>query len=119
MTGPAAPRPRTRADRFLVSAGIVKLALQQMRDELTGTISAPDLARVLCELHDEDHRQDGVFGALAQLLTAAAHAAARIEPDRDGAISCPLHEAAALITETAGLQIHYATRVLDPQGEAV
>ncbi|WP_030592862.1 hypothetical protein [Streptomyces anulatus] len=109
---------RTRIDRVRASAGIAKLALQQIEDDLTGEIGAQELAQVLRELHHEDHRQDGVFGFLAQLLTAAGQAAGRIEPDRDGEMSCPLHEAAALITENAGLQTYYATRALDPQGES-
>jgi hypothetical protein len=75
-------------------------------------------AQILRELHHEDHRHDGVFGSLAQLLTVAAQAAGRIEPDRDGEMSCPLHEAAALITDNAVLQTYYATRALDPQGES-
>ncbi|MFB7445291.1 hypothetical protein ACFC01_44660 [Streptomyces mirabilis] len=109
---------RTRLDRVRASAGIAKLALQQIEDDLTGDTGAQELAEILRELHHEDHRQDGVFGSLAQLLTVAVQAAARIEPDRDGEMSCPLHEAAALITENAGLQTYYATRALDPQGEA-
>ncbi|MFI5987845.1 hypothetical protein ACIBEA_44220 [Streptomyces sp. NPDC051555] len=115
MTG---RRPRTRLDRVRASVGIAQLALQQTQDELTGEVGAQELAQILRELYHEDHRQDGVFGSLAQLLTVAAQAAGRIEPDRDGEMSCPLHEAAALITENAGLQIYYATRALDPQGEA-
>lgn len=118
MTAAAVPAPRTRIDRVRASAGIVQLALQQIQDELSGEISAQELAQILRELHHEDHRQDGVFGSLAQLLTVAGQAAGRIEPDRDGEMSCPLHEAAALITENAGLQTYYATRALDPQGEA-
>lgn len=114
MTAPT----RTRLDRVLASAGIAKLALQQIEDELTGDIGAQELAEILRELHHEDHPQDGLFGSLAQLLTVAAQAAERIEPDRDGEMSCPLHEAAALITENAGLQTYYATRALDPQGES-
>jgi hypothetical protein len=42
----------------------------------------------------------------------------QIDPDHDGNASCPLHEAAALITENAGLQTYYATCALDPQGES-
>ncbi|MDL5206671.1 hypothetical protein [Streptomyces sp. ALI-76-A] len=118
MTAAPGPAPRTRIDRVRASAGIVQLALQQIEDELRGEIGAQELAEVLRELHHEDHRQDGVFGSLAQLLTVAAQAAGRIEPDRDGEMSCPLHEAAALITDNAGLQTYYATRALDPQGEA-
>lgn len=114
----AAAVTRTRLDRVRASAGIAKLALQQIEDELTGDIDAQELAKVLLELHHEDHRQDGVFGSLAQLLTVAGQAAERIEPGRDGEMSCPLHEAAVLITENAGLQTYYATRALDPQGES-
>ncbi|MET9497455.1 hypothetical protein [Streptomyces sp. NPDC006552] len=33
-------------------------------------------------------------------------------------MSCPLHAAAALITDNAGLQTYYAALALDPQGEA-
>ncbi|MGW0669773.1 hypothetical protein [Streptomyces sp. NPDC002746] len=109
---------RTRLDRVQAAAGIAKLALQQIEDELTGDVAAQELAQILRELHHEDHRQDGVLGSLAQLLTVAAQAAGRIEPDRDGEMSRPLHEAAALITENAGLQTYYATRALDPQGES-
>lgn len=113
MTG----RPRTRLDRARASVGIAKLALQQIEDELTADAGAQEIAQILRELHHDDHREDGVFGSLAQLLTVAAQAAGRIEPDRDGETSCPLHEAAALITDNAGLQIHYATHALDPRGE--
>ncbi|WP_046500009.1 hypothetical protein [Streptomyces odonnellii] len=113
MTG----QPRNRIDRVRASAGIIQLALQQIGDELRGEIDARELAEVLREFHHEDHHQDGVFGSLAQLLTVAAQAAGRIEPDHDGEMSCPLYEAAALITENAGLQTYYATRALDPQGE--
>jgi hypothetical protein len=109
---------RTRLDRVRAAAGIAKLALQQIEDELTAEIDAQELAEILREFHHEDHRQDGVLGSLAQLLTVAAQAAGRIEPDRDGEMSCPLHEAAALITDNAGLQTYYATRALDPQGES-
>ncbi|WP_331734508.1 MULTISPECIES: hypothetical protein [unclassified Streptomyces] len=72
---------RTRLDRVRASAGIAKLALQQFEDDLTADIDAQELAEILRELHHEDHRQDGVFGSLAQLLTVAAQAAER---DRAG-----------------------------------
>lgn len=119
MTPAAAktPRPRARVDRVRGAAGTARLALQQIEDELTGDITAQELAEILRELHRETDPPDSVFGSLAQLLTVAAHAAARIEPDRDGEMSGPLHEAAALITENAALQTYYATRALDPQGE--
>ncbi|MFG2404309.1 hypothetical protein ACGFR8_08195 [Streptomyces brevispora] len=110
---PHPPGPRT-GRRW---AGIAKLALQQIEDELTGDIGAQELAYILREFRHEDHRQDGVLGSLAQLLTIAGQAAGWIEPDRDGEMSCPLHEAVALITENAGLQTYYAAHALDPQGE--
>ncbi|MEU2730552.1 hypothetical protein ABZ650_22830 [Streptomyces griseoviridis] len=109
---------RTRLDRVRAATGIAKLALQQIEDELTGEIDAQELAEILREFHHEDHRQDGVLGSLAQLLTVAAQAAGRIQPDRDGEMSCPPHEAAALITHNPNLQTYYATRALDPQGES-
>ncbi|MGW5640937.1 hypothetical protein [Streptomyces sp. NPDC003832] len=112
------PTPHTRTDRVRASAGIVQLALQQIEDELRGQIGAQELVKSLRELHHEDHRQDGVCGSLAQPLTVAGQAAEWIEPDRDGEMSCPLHEVAALITDNAGLQSYYATRALDPQGGA-
>lgn len=99
------------------SAGIAKLALQQIEDELRSETDAHDLAEILRGLRHEDDHQDGVFASLAQLLTVAAHAVEQMELDRDGEVSCPLYEAAALITGSAGLQTTYATRALDPQGE--
>ncbi|MEU4352371.1 hypothetical protein [Streptomyces sp. NPDC023838] len=85
----AAPRPaaRTRIDRVRASAGIVQLALQQIADELRGGVGALELAEILREFPHEDHRQDGVFGSFAQMLTVAAQGAGRIEPDRDGEMS--------------------------------
>ncbi|MEK8141723.1 hypothetical protein NKH18_01125 [Streptomyces sp. M10(2022)] len=56
---------RTRLDRVQAAAGIAKLALHQIEDDLTGDVGAQELAQILRELHHEDHRQDGVFGALA------------------------------------------------------
>lgn len=98
MTG----RPRTRLDRVRASAGIAQPTLQQIEDELRGEVGAQELAQILRELHHEDHRQDGVFGSLALLLTVAAQAAGRIEPDRDGEMSCPLHKAAGLAALAPG-----------------
>lgn len=111
------PRPRTRLERARAAVGIAQLALQQIEDELTGDIDGPELAAVLRELHREDEPQSGLLGSLAQLLNLAAQAAGRIEPDGDGESSGPLLEATELVTETAGLRIHYATRTLDPEGE--
>ncbi|QHC23230.1 hypothetical protein [Streptomyces sp. GS7] len=62
---------RTRIDRVRASAGIAQLAVRQIEDELTGEIGAEEVAEILRELHHEDHRQGGVFGPRAQLLTVA------------------------------------------------
>ncbi|MFE2963810.1 hypothetical protein ACFXKC_09010 [Streptomyces sp. NPDC059340] len=83
----------TRVDRACASAGIAMPALQQIEDDLTGEIGAQEIAEILRDLHHQDHRQDGVFGSLTQLLTVAAQAVVRIERDRDGEMSCPLREA--------------------------
>ncbi|RPK23564.1 hypothetical protein EES37_38055 [Streptomyces sp. ADI91-18] len=53
----------------------------------------------------------------AAASTAAARRAEQIEPDRDGDASCPLHEAAALLTDNAGPRLNWAARSLDPQGD--
>jgi hypothetical protein len=53
----------------------------------------------------------------SQLLTVAAQRAEQIERDRDA--SCPLHEAAALLTDNAGQRLIWAARALDPQGDLV
>ncbi|MEU7592549.1 hypothetical protein AB0B79_05860 [Streptomyces sp. NPDC039022] len=109
---------RSALDRVRASVGIAALALQQIEDELSaGTLDARQLADLLRELHHEAHPHDGVFGFLAQLLTAAAHAAERIGPGRGGDACGPLHEAAAHLTDTAAMRIHRATRALDPEGE--
>ncbi|WP_328777940.1 hypothetical protein OHT68_00415 [Streptomyces canus] len=64
--------------------------LQQIEDYLNADdVDGSELAAILRELHHEDHRQDGVFGFLAQLLTVAGQAAERIEPDRDGETDPP------------------------------
>ncbi|MFH9677437.1 hypothetical protein ACH4L5_34940 [Streptomyces sp. NPDC017405] len=52
---------------------------------------------------------------MAQLLTAAARRAEQVEPDRDGDASCPLDEAAALITDNAGERLIRAAGALHPQ----
>ncbi|MGW0632978.1 hypothetical protein [Streptomyces sp. NPDC002758] len=53
----------------------------------------------------------------AVLGIAAAQRADQIEPDHDGDASCPLHEAAALITDNAGMRLIWAARALAPQGD--
>lgn len=51
------------------------------------------------------------------MVSTAARRAEQIEPDRDGDASCPLHEAAALLTDNAGQRLNWAARSLDPQGD--
>ncbi|MFF9075727.1 hypothetical protein ACF1BP_29050 [Streptomyces sp. NPDC014735] len=53
---------------------------------------------------------------MAQMVTVVARRAEQIEPDRDGDASCPLHEAAALITDNAEMRLIWAARALHPQG---
>ncbi|MEV6806545.1 hypothetical protein [Streptomyces sp. NPDC051132] len=52
---------------------------------------------------------------MAQLLTAAARRAEQVEPDRDGDASCPLDEAAAMLTAHAGQRLIRAAGTLHPQ----
>jgi hypothetical protein len=114
MTG----RSRTRLDRVRASLGIAQLALQQIEDDLTADdIDARELAAILRELQEDIDVPGGLFPALAQMVSTAARRAEQIEPDRDGDASCPLHEAAALITDNAGQRLNWAARSLDPQGD--
>ncbi|WP_331719850.1 hypothetical protein OG217_37145 (plasmid) [Streptomyces sp. NBC_01023] len=113
-------RPCTRLDRVRASVGIAQLALQQIEDDLSADdVDQEELAAILRELIDEDTDPPGGFiPVLAQLLTVAARRAEQIEPDREGDASCPLHEAAALITDNAGQRLIWAARALHPQGES-
>lgn len=109
---------RTRLDRVRASLGIAQLALQQIEDDLTADdIDAPELAGILRELQEDIDVPGGLFPALAQLVSTAARRAEQLEPDRDGDASCPLHEAAALLTDNAGQRLNWAARSLDPQGD--
>lgn len=93
---------RARLDRVRASVGIAQLALQQIEDDLgADDVDARELAAILRELQEDIDVPGGLFPALAQLLTVAARRAGQIEPDRDGDASCPLHEAAALLTDNA------------------
>uniref|UniRef100_UPI002F912DEC hypothetical protein n=1 Tax=Streptomyces virginiae TaxID=1961 RepID=UPI002F912DEC len=115
MTG---GRTRTRLDRVRASVGIAQLALQQIEDDLgADDVDARELAAILRELQEAIDVPGGLFPALAQLLTTAARRAEQIEPDRDGDASCPLQEAAALLTDSAGPRLNWAARSLDPQGD--
>lgn len=69
------------------------------------------------ELQEDVDVPGGLFPMLAQVVSTAARRAEQIEPDRDGDASCPLHEAAALITDNAGQRLNWAARSLDPQGD--
>lgn len=115
MTG----RPRTRLERVRASVGIASLALQHIEDDLSADdVGQEELAAILRELIKDTDPPGGVIGMLAQLLTTAARRAEHLEPDRDGDASCPLHEAAALITDNAGQRLVWAARALPPQGES-
>ncbi|MFL4910847.1 hypothetical protein ACJ6WF_49115 [Streptomyces sp. MMS24-I2-30] len=110
MTG----RSRTRLDRVRASLGIAQLALQQVQDDLNADdVDARELAAILRELQEDVD----VPGGLAQVVSTAARRAEQLEPDRDGDASCPLHEAAALLTDNAGQRLNWAARSLDPQGD--
>ncbi|MCX0247976.1 hypothetical protein [Streptomyces drozdowiczii] len=109
---------RTRLERVRAAAGIVSLALQQIEDDLKADdVDQQELAAILRELQEDTDVPIGLVPALAQLLTTAARRAEQIEPDRDGDASCPLHEAAALLTDTAGPRLTQAARSLHPQGD--
>lgn len=111
---------RTRLDRIRASVGIAGLALQQIQDDLTADdVDQAELAAILRELSEDTDPPGGLVAMLAQPLTAAAKRAEQIEPDRDGDASCPLHDAAALITDNAGMRLIWAARSLDPQGDLV
>ncbi|MGW1094025.1 hypothetical protein ACWD4L_49845 [Streptomyces sp. NPDC002596] len=114
MTG----RSRTRLERVRASVGIVSLALQQIEGDLTADdVDGQELAAILRELIEDTDPPGGFIPFLAQLVTTAARRAEQIEPDRDGDASCPLHEAAALITDNAGMRLIWAARALEPQGD--
>jgi hypothetical protein len=113
----AAAVARTRLERVRASVGIASLALQQIQDDLTADdIDAVELAAILRELSEDTDPPGGLMASLAQLLTAAARRAEQIEPDHDGDASCPLHEAAAHLTDNAGQRLIWAARALNPQG---
>ncbi|MCF2131049.1 hypothetical protein L1I79_32190 [Strepomyces sp. STD 3.1] len=114
MTG----RTRTRLDRVRASVGIAQCAFQQIEDDLNADdVDARELAAILRELQEDIDVPGGLLPMLAQLVSTAALRAEQIEPDRDGDASCPLHEAAALITDDAGQRLNWAARPLDPQGD--
>lgn len=108
-----------RIGRVRAAAAIARLALQQIQDDLTGDISPQELAEIAREFHHEADPHDGVLGALAQLLTRAAQTAALTPIDTHDceAAARAIEEAAAFITDSAGMRLHLATRTLHPQGE--
>jgi hypothetical protein len=123
-TGPGAEGEDPRIGRARASVGIALMALQQIEDDLAGLADPAVLAEILRELFREDDPQAGVFGSLAQLLAVAGSAADRIEDDgqdqdgeADREVSGLLDEAAAVVIDSAGLRLHYATRTLHPAGE--
>ncbi|MFI0269656.1 hypothetical protein [Streptomyces luteogriseus] len=108
---------RTRIERVRAAAGIAALALQQIQDDLRADdVDQEELAAILRELIEDTDPPGGFLATVAQLLTAAARRAEQIEPDRDGDAACPLHEAAALITDDAGHRLIWSVRALHPQG---
>ncbi|MFB8406587.1 hypothetical protein [Streptomyces sp. NPDC055912] len=110
---------RTRIERVRAAVGIASLALQQIEDDLSADdVDQEELAAILRELIEDTDPPGGFIPFLAQLVTAAARRAERIEPDRDGDASCPLHEAAALLTDNAGQRLIWAARALHPQGDS-
>lgn len=113
------PAARTRLARVRSSAGIAKLAVQQLEDELGAPADPELLAGLLRELFDEAFPQDGLFGSLSQLLTTASRAAALTPLDGEDTESaaCAIEEAAAYIGDSAGMRLHLATSTLHPQGE--
>ncbi|WP_331722807.1 hypothetical protein OG848_47535 (plasmid) [Streptomyces canus] len=114
MTGPS----RTRLERVRASIGIAQLALQQIEDDLNADdIDRAELAAILRELIEDTDPPAGFVATFAQMLTAAAKRAEQLEPDRDGDASCPLHEAAALITDDAGIRLVWAANSLHTNGD--
>ena len=114
----AAAQARTRLDSVRSSVGIAQLSLQQIEDDLSADdVDQAELAAILRELIEDTDPPGGFIAAVAQLLTVAARRAEQIEPDRDGDASRPLHEAAALITDNAGMRLIWAARSLHPQGD--
>ncbi|MFE2609438.1 MULTISPECIES: hypothetical protein [Streptomyces] len=110
---------RTRIERVRAAVGIASLALQQIEDDLSADdVDQEELAAILRELIEDTDPPGGFIPALAQLVTVAARRAEQIEPDRDGDASCPLHEAAALITDNAGQRLIWAARALHPQEDS-
>lgn len=109
---------RTRLERVRASAVIASLALQQIEDDLNADdVDQEELATILRELIEDTDPPGGFILFLAQLVTTAARRAEQLEPDRDGDVSCPLHEVAALITENAGQRLLWAARALNSQGD--
>ncbi|MBO8189721.1 hypothetical protein [Streptomyces spirodelae] len=91
-----------RTARVSAAAEIVRLAVRQIEGDLTDDIEAGELAHVLREFHCETAPREGIFGALRQLLTTAAHVAEPLEPDDEAETSCALHEAAVYIGDRTG-----------------
>lgn len=114
MTSPT----RTRLDRIRAAVGIAQLALQQIEDDLNADdVDQEELAAILRELCEDSDPPGGFMASVAQLLTVAAKRAVQIDRDRDGDAACPLHEAAELITDNAGMRLIWAARALHTQGE--
>ncbi|MEV0027319.1 hypothetical protein AB0H45_35065 [Streptomyces atroolivaceus] len=110
--------PHTRIERVRAAVGIAFLALQQIEDDLSADdVDQEELSAILRELVEDTDPPGGFNAAVAQFLTVAARRAEQVEPNRDGDAYCPLHEAAALITDNAGMRLIWAARALHPQGD--
>ncbi|MEU7473935.1 hypothetical protein AB0A94_36475 [Streptomyces sp. NPDC044984] len=111
---------RTHLERVRALLGITRLALQQIENDLNADdVDARELAAILRELQEDTNMPGGLLPMLLQLIGAAARRAEQLEPDRDGDASCPLHEAATLLTDDAGQRLTWAVRALHPQGDPV
>ncbi|MEW2078795.1 hypothetical protein AB0941_35245 [Streptomyces sp. NPDC013433] len=111
---------RTHLERVRASLGIAQLALQQIENDLNSdNLTGVELAAILHEFQEDTDMPGGLLPTLAQLIGAAAHRAEQLEPDHDGDASCPLHEAATLLTDDAGQRLTWAARALHPQGDPV
>ncbi|MEV8455542.1 hypothetical protein AB0467_28380 [Streptomyces sp. NPDC052095] len=113
------PAAQARLGRVRSSAGIAKLAVQQLEEELGGPVDAEPRAGLLRELLDEAFPQDDLFGSPNQPLTTASRVAALTplygeDPEPAARV---IGETAACIGDPAGPRLHLATSTLHPQGE--
>ena len=111
---PGGGQSRTRLERVRASVGIASLALQQIEDDLSADDVDQGLAAILRELIEDTNPPGGFISRWWRSCSPPPRAVPW--SDRDGDASCPLHEAAALITDNAGQRLIWAARSLHPQG---